>query len=427
MKRITIAVLFLFIGGQLRAQEALSLSDAVKIGLEKNYDIRISGQRRNISHVENSWGQAGLFPTFNFQANYSENWSGEELESRMERIDPGVRMNWTLFNGFSVRINKSRFEELESLSQGNVQLVVENTVKDIISVYYQALLEQEKSAVSERLAKLSGDRFRYTERQKELGTMVTYDLLQAKTAWLQDKSNYLRQQVDFKNALRKLNFLLGLSDDKSFVLTEPFEFQSPEYRLEALKDRLMNNNSSLKNQYINQKLKEYQIKLAKAAYMPQLQITGGASRVFTPNAVGRGDQPAQTKTLNADLGLKLSYSIFSGGNRRRAVQIAKINQEIGDIETDQLKHSLGNQLAQTFDNFTVQREVMELAEEQLKAAELNLKLSEQRYKSGSINSFNLRDVEIAFQNASNNKLNAIYRLITVHAELLRLTGGISEK
>jgi len=90
----------------------------------------------------------------------------------------------------------------------------------------------------------------------------------------------------------------------------------------------------------------------------------------------------------------------------------------------QIKHSLDNQLLQLYSNYNVKKEILELADEKLNAAKLNLELSEAKFKNGSINSFNYRDVQNIYMNAAIAKFRAIYDLVSVNANLLRITGGI---
>lgn len=89
-----------------------------------------------------------------------------------------------------------------------------------------------------------------------------------------------------------------------------------------------------------------------------------------------------------------------------------------------LKHTLTNALAQNYELYQVRRELYLLAEENLEAAELNLSISKDKYESGSINSFNYRDVQIGYQNVALSRLNAIFNLIQSRTSLVRLTGGI---
>jgi outer membrane protein TolC len=106
------------------------------------------------------------------------------------------------------------------------------------------------------------------------------------------------------------------------------------------------------------------------------------------------------------------------------VQIAKINEETEQVQTEQMTHSLNNQLLQLYSDYIVQKEILSLADEKVTAAKLNLELSEAKLKNGSINSFNYRDVQNIYANASIAQFRAIYSLVQANANLLRLTGGI---
>ena len=46
-----------------KAQERLSLSDAIEIGLKQNYDVLIERGNVEVSRNNNNWGEAGRWPT----------------------------------------------------------------------------------------------------------------------------------------------------------------------------------------------------------------------------------------------------------------------------------------------------------------------------------------------------------------------------
>jgi outer membrane protein TolC len=64
-----------------------------------------------------------------------------------------------------------------------------------------------------------------------------------------------------------------------------------------------------------------------------------------------------------------------------------------------------------------------VADENLEAAELNLTISEEKYRSGVINSFNYRDVQLIYLNAALQRLQAVFQLIDSNTQLTRITGG----
>ena len=81
-------------------------------------------------------------------------------------------------------------------------------------------------------------------------------------------------------------------------------------------------------------------------------------------------------------------------------------------------------LLNLYELYNIQKDLLEVAEENLAATKLNLQISEEKFKSGAINSFNFRDVQIIYLNASLQRLNSIYNLISTDTELARLTGSI---
>jgi outer membrane protein TolC len=68
--------------------------------------------------------------------------------------------------------------------------------------------------------------------------------------------------------------------------------------------------------------------------------------------------------------------------------------------------------------------LLSVAQASRESTGLNLQISEEKFRSGAINSFNFRDVQLRYINSSIRTLEAIYDLIDTETELLRLTGGI---
>ena len=63
----------------------------------------------------------------------------------------------------------------------------------------------------------------------------------------------------------------------------------------------------------------------------------------------------------------------------------------------------------------------------LEAAEMNLQIAEEKYRTGAINSFNYRDIQLIYLNSAFRRLQAIYDLIDSHTNLTRLTGGFLDE
>ncbi|HAF29256.1 MAG TPA: hypothetical protein DCG75_09440 [Bacteroidales bacterium] len=404
----------------------LSIKDAVNKALENNYGIITVKKSHEINELNNSWGNTGALPTVSFTGIGSESWNMNENDDyNNTALSGSVDLNWVLFRGFGARITKQNLEKLEKMSEGNITITVENTIVDVILAYYNVLLSENNMKITEKNMILSEDRYEQEKQRKQLGTSVKYDLLQAQNSYLEDKSNYLSAKSSYNNSKRQLNNLMAEPLETEYNYTSSFDVAAKDFELKVLEIKMLENNNTLKNQYINLEMAKLDVKSAKSAYYPT--IAAGASGGYTNSETDYetlNNMDNSSSGFNTGLSLSVSYSIYEGGSRRRALQIAKINKEISEIETTDMQQQLKNQLAQELELYKVRQELLVLAEENLKAAELNLELSKQKFETGSINSFNYRDIQQMYSNISINYQSAMYNLIQSYHTLLRLTGGV---
>jgi len=124
------------------------------------------------------------------------------------------------------------------------------------------------------------------------------------------------------------------------------------------------------------------------------------------------------------MNISLNFNLYDGGRTRRLIKQAHIQEDIGSIQEDQLKQTLSNALLTVYEMYQIRKQLLSVADLGLETAQLNLDLSTEKFKNGSINSFNFRDVQIVYLNSEFNRLEAVYNLINTHTELLRATGGI---
>ncbi len=437
MKKILILAVLLigFSSFQIQAQKNLSLSDAIQIGLENNFQIKISGLNVEKSRINNSWGTAGRYPTITLGANLNNRFdnmpdpmgsSTDRLETYTHTLYPNANLRWTIFGGFRVNIAKDKLELLQQFSEGNEQVVIENTIQAIILAYYKVQLENEKLSVLKSLKDISRDRYDYVMQKKEFGSSVTYDVLQAKNAYLSDSSSYLFQQLNLKNANLNLNLLLGEKESTRFELTEKLSVVANNYMLGDLMDRMLANNKTIKNQYINQEILKKEIDFQKGAVLPSLMFNSGFDHFNTMNRMKGSSEKTYTNNYDFYANLSLSFNLSDGGNARSAIQLAKIDERIGELSIAEIELQLKNVLINLFDLYSIHKQLYDVSEANLESAKLNLQISQDKFKVGAINSFNYRDIQMLYLNAAIQQYESIYNLMDTHTELLRLTGGIIE-
>ncbi|MFT7283078.1 MAG: outer membrane protein, partial [Cyclobacteriaceae bacterium] len=123
----------------------------------------------------------------------------------------------------------------------------------------------------------------------------------------------------------------------------------------------------------------------------------------------------------------LSFTLFNGGRINRAIRNATIQEDIGNMQVEQLKYSLDRNLKQALDLYNIRRQIFSINERREEVAVTNLNLSEQKFKNGSINSFDFRIVQNSYLSAAILKLQSTYNLMDSYVNLMRLTGGLVEE
>lgn len=430
MKKTLFIIVLLFSASGLMAQQNLSLMDAIKIGLENNYQVKIFQKDYEIAERNDAWGTAGRWPIINIGITNVNRYDDREPTLTTERekywtnqVAPFLAMNWTLFDGFSIGLTKENFEHLKNLSRGSEIDVVESTIQDIILAYYQVLLENEKLEVLQEVMDLSRDRYEVALMKQDLGNAVTFEVLQEKNSYLRDSTNYIGQEIFYKNAIRDLNFLLGQAPSADPVLTDPFEMDMPDYRFEELKRKMLEMNRGLRNMQISQAMLENDVEIARSNWYPSLSLNAGID--YQKGWLNPVDYDVQDYyNYDTYANLTLSFNIFNGGNTERAIENAKVEREIGILRIEELRLTLTNNLKNLFELYELRKQRYEVSLENKESARLQLDIAADKFASGAINSFDYRGIQLIYINAAIDELQSMYDLIDTQARLLKLTGGI---
>ena len=262
------------------SQDSLSLSKAIENGLQKNYDIRLTLKNVEINKIFNNWGEAGKLPQVNL--NIGQNNSISDQRNNPISFAPflflsndvsgSLSVNWTIFNGFGVRANKKKLEQLEIQSENTATLAIENTIHGIILAYYQAKIQKEQLNLLKNILKLTKEKFKQQQAKSELGIGVKFDLLQYEGNLYTDSSNKLFQKLALRNSIRNLNLIMGEDVEKKWILTSKIKPELNQKDLASLKKEMLSNNTNIKNQFIDIALNQEDISLAKSQFYPVINF-----------------------------------------------------------------------------------------------------------------------------------------------------------
>ena len=431
MKKYIILILF---PNLLFAQTELSLMDAIKIGMQENYDIQLSSKNKRISEINNNWANAGALPTINLSAKKEEGLSDQTnnptsfmpYKLRSTAINGNANVSWTLFNGFAIRANKAKLRNLEEISSNNATLTIENTIQGIILQYYNCVLQKERLELLQKVVRLANNRLEYQQTKYDIGVSSKIDLLQIENAMLTDSSNLIMQELNYNNAIKNLNLTLGKEIETTWNFTDEIDTEIQLFSYENLKASTLADNTNIKNQYYNIQLAKQDIRLSKAVFYPMISVNSGAAYNESTYDIGELSNSMDNtgESLNYFANFSVNFRLFDGGKLYSTLRKVKVQKEINDLQYEKVKREVLHQLSLINNKYNSRISAFSLNQKAFKIAETNYALATDKQNRGVINSFMLRDIEIAFITSGINAQQAAYNLMESKIALLKITGGI---
>ena len=435
MKKILIYILLL-LPTIIFSQENLSLENAIKIGLKQNFDIQINKKNLEISKLNNNPGKAGALPKINLSAKKEEAVSDQSNNPtsfiqeilKSESINATANLSWTLLNGYGIKASKEKLNQLEYLSNGNLTLALENTTQAIILSYYNCILQKDRLNLLQNVVNLSRERLIYQKTKYDIGVSSKMEFLQVENTLLTDSSNLLTQKLNYNNSLKNLNLVLGVELDSEWNLTDEMSTKTQIFNLKDLQSETFRNNTNINNQFLNNEIIRQDIILAKSAYYPIVSFNSGASYNESTYDVGdSGFEGSNTgETLNYYANLSVNFRLYDGGNNKTLLQESEIRDLINDLNIEKKHREIKNQLSINYEKYNSNIIIYNLRKKAFDIAQINYQLANDKNNRGNINSFDLRDIEIAYLNSGISYLQSVYNLNESYLNLVKITGGILE-
>lgn len=434
MRELVVSICLLCSSFIVHSQNSLTLENAIEVALQNNFQIQITRMQSAQAEINNSWGQAGRYPVVSLAMSQGNNISDQSRNPTSfiqallisNSFQGGLDLNWTLFNGFSVKANKNRLAQIQEQSEGNAAVVIENTIQALILSYYNVQIQQSKLILLGEVLNTSKKKYNYNKLKTEIGTNVSSDLLQFQNQVLIDSASLMLQEIALRNARRNLNIIMGADSESNYELADFLMEDFPVYDYEDLKTKMESSNQNLKNQYINAEIFRQDVILAKSSMFPVVSFNAGASANASSYRIA--DFPSQKgANLNYYGNFSLSFNLFNGGKVKRAIQNADIQTKINDLQVYELKQTLSRDLLQAHELYEMRKKVYALNLESADVSLKNLEIAREKYDMGIINSFNFRDVSVTYLNTGISSLESLFNLVDAKTDLIRLTGGLLQE
>ena len=421
--------------------DPLSLAEAIAYGVDNNLSVQGQLLGVEVAARNNNYVTAGRAPLL--QATLGFNNAIQNQNNPASFINgsfyngnatAGLQINYTLFNGYRVRFDLQRLGQLERVARDQVRQLVETSVYDVGLAYYNAQLESARLRVARELKLLSRDRRAFQELRRQYGQGQSIDLLQAQSAYLNDSVRVEQAELSLDNAMRALYLALD-AEESTFAnrsLADSLLFDPRDWDDEQVRAAI-DSGANLRLLRTQQRLALTQTEIARTAFKPVVQVSGGLNYTETGFQLFGDDprtgEPGQFRlgnTSGVNGGITASYTLWDAGARRRALQNAQTQERVAQLELQNAHRDATLKARTLLETYRNQRELLELQEALIANALANLRLGKEQLSAGTINSFNYRQLELDYLNAEQARITAVYNLLVSDLNLRRVTGRLVE-
>lgn len=435
------ALVFLMLSVSATAQTELSLSTAIEKAIGHNLQIEFQQKQVQLAEQSDNWANAGRTPTIdatifnqsaiNRQVNPANVILPEQL-SYTTGLQGSVDMNLVLFNGGRIKLNKDNLSLQTEQARLDMRIAIEDLSEQVMIAYYNILLLEEQLKVLEEVKTLSRDRLDFQELRQSFGSASTFDVLQAKDAYLNDSITCIQLDNQLMGLTNNLKLLMGEAQGaENYTLTNDLEDMMPLISEQELRQRMLDNNSDLANLRLADQLAQNSMALEKTSLKPTIAMSAGfnsnlnSSYLDAENPITMEIIGANTSSgINPFVGISATYRIFDGGVRKNRVQNAELRLLSNQDLRKNLEQSLGTQFNNTYLQLEANQQVLLISTDQLDHAAQNLEIAKDRYENGLISSFDYRSIQLGYLNAAQRKLEAHFDVLNAQIALMNITGGL---
>ena len=384
----------------LFSQEILTLPQALRIGLQNNFSISLQKNAEQIAKNNNTLGNAGFLPsialtgvqTNTISTTHQQQFSGitkDVSNAQNNSLNAGVQLNWTLFDGMNMFVSKKMLGTMEDLGENGTRIVFEEIVSDIILNYYGIVQLGKLVHVAQDAVDLSMQRKRIALAKLSLGSGSQLMLLQSTVDLNADSTSLIRQINSLANTKADFNRLLARDVTTPFFIRDTIILNTA-FQFDSLLHAALLQNSSLISARLNQEIARLGVKEAQSNLYPSIGFNANYSYNLQNSATGFLQY---NRSYGPSFGFNLSYNVFNGFNVTREIKNAKIYLNSGEVEVKDNEQEIHLSLVKLYNDYRSNIEIVRMQLTNVNVAKENVNIAFEKYKLGSINDVELREIQ----------------------------------
>ena len=437
MKKILNILLILFlIAPNVIAQEELTISSAIKKTLENNLDIEVSENFKRIAKNNSSILNNNYLPNIQLGSEINTNIQSIEIETpsgisgtlddtQTDNSSAVLSIDYNIIDASGRKYNYKKSKELYSKSNLEVQEIIENTILQLFTVFFEVGRLSEEKEILKNSLDISKRRYERRLLEFEYGQTNNLEVLNAEVDVNSDSINLLNTSKKLFNARSDLNLIMNVDLESEFNINTNIDFLSQQ-EIDNIFSYDINKNTRLLIVEKDIAISNLDKKIAKSSYLPTIGLIGSYG---WNESINDNPYAFYNKSISDGFsaGINMRWDIFRGGKKIIANKNAKINLENSELTKKKTVLELKKELRNAYQTHLNNLYILEVQRKNLNTNKNNFDRNIERYKIGQVSSIEFRRAQLNLLNAELSKNSSKYQAKISEAYFLKISGEIISK
>jgi len=388
------------------AQETnVSLQEVIQQSLQNNKSVKVAEAAKNTSKYKVQSAKNNRLPDISLSGQYMHLFTTTNVDIKLPMQSTGggmgVEPNQLLlgqasasvpvFAGFKIKNAIKSSELMVDLSNLQIEATKENVVWQAINLYFGLYKTQRSIDVLNENLVRANQRVKDFQNFLDNGIIARNDLLRAKLQASNVQVAIDEAETQYKNINFRLNLLTG-QDETKIVHVD---------NVETLKTINQNsqdyvNRTDVKSYDVKNQIADSQIKIAKAAYYPQLAVSAGYVAMDIDKVA------SVTNATNVGVGLK--YDLSSLYKNKAEVEIAKAQKLENEMQKETTIDKAKVEMNEAFQKYDLAKKKNNVYKEAVEQANENYRIVKDKNDNGLADTDDLLEADVQQLQAKINQV-----------------------
>ena len=388
-----------------QAQEKnVSLQEIIQQSLQNSKSVKVAEAAKNTSEYKVQSAKNNRLPDISLSGQYMHLFTTTNIDFKIpmqssaagNSIEPSQMMmasanaSLPIFAGFKIKNGIKQSELMVDLSNLQIEATKENVVWQAINLYFGLYRTQHSIDVLNENLVRANQRVKDFQNFLDNGIIPRNDLLRVKLQASNVQVAIEEAQTQYKNINYRLNILTG-QDENTVVNVNDIQDLST---LESSQD--FSHRTDVKSYELKDKMAENQIKIAKAAYYPQLAVSAGYYALDIDKVA------SITNATNVGIGLK--YDLSSLYKNKAEVEIAKAEKLENELQRETTIDKAKVEISEAFQKFELAKKKNIVYNEAVEQANENYRIVKDKNENGLADTDDLLEADVQQLQAKINKV-----------------------